>query len=223
MRRKRRQIFIGDIQGCFEEFMFMLERLDYDRNADELFLTGDTINRGPASDLVLDFLLENPQIRPVVGNHEWHLLKHKSPKEARRDKGFRKTAKLLAPRWDEYLELVKSWPLYIETRAWILVHAGLLPETPPEKTDPRVLTRLRELPARNGRIVPWYDLYKGRKMVIFGHWAMNGLVRKGRARGLDTGCVYGGKLSALVLPEDRIVGIKARAVYFDPARMKENW
>ena len=54
---------------------------------------------------------------------------------------------------------------------------------------------------------PWDDFYRGDKRVVFGHWARRGLVVAKHCIGLDTGCVYGGKLSAWIAEEDRIVQV----------------
>ena len=54
---------------------------------------------------------------------------------------------------------------------------------------------------------PWDDFYEGRKRVVFGHWARRGLVIRPQCVGLDTGCVYGGKLTAWVAEEDRVVQV----------------
>ena len=55
---------------------------------------------------------------------------------------------------------------------------------------------------------PWDDFYTGRKRVVFGHWARRGLVVRRQCVGLDTGCVYGGTLSAWIAEEDRIVQVE---------------
>jgi bis(5'-nucleosyl)-tetraphosphatase (symmetrical) len=54
---------------------------------------------------------------------------------------------------------------------------------------------------------PWDRFYAGRRTVVFGHWARRGLVVGKRVRGLDTGCVYGGPLTAWIAEEDRIVQV----------------
>ena len=54
---------------------------------------------------------------------------------------------------------------------------------------------------------PWDDFYKGKKRVVFGHWARRGLVVRPQCIGLDTGCCYGGKLTAWIAEEDRIVQV----------------
>lgn len=222
----KRQLFIGDVQGCFDEFLELVDVLEYDPRRDELYLTGDVINRGPKSAAMLDYLMERPRIRSVLGNHEKHLLSFRSLKEARKHAGFARTAMQLSRHWEEYLEHLAGWPAFIDTRRWTLVHAGLLPGLRARDMDLKDLVTLREVEVPFGKRVekvPWFELYRGRKLVVFGHWALRGLVYQDRVRGLDTGCVYGGSLSALVLPDDRIVSVKARRRYYDTAGGRELW
>jgi hypothetical protein len=60
---------------------------------------------------------------------------------------------------------------------------------------------------------PWWEFYQGPPVVIFGHSVLPAPLVTEWAIGLDTGCVYGGHLTALVLPERKIVQVPARAVY----------
>ena len=66
---------IGDVQGCFDELMLLLEKINFDSNNDELIFAGDLINRGPKSLEVLEFCLDNKKsIEVVLGNHDIYLL-----------------------------------------------------------------------------------------------------------------------------------------------------
>jgi len=72
-------------------------------------------------------------------------------------------------------------------------------------------------PGRAGSIAPpyapWDAFWHGPRTVVFGHWAERGLVRGEHARGLDTGCVWGGRLTAWIAEEDRFVSVPARQTY----------
>ena len=66
---------IGDVQGCFDELMLLLDKINFDSNNDELIFAGDLINRGPKSLEVLEFCLDNKKsIEVVLGNHDIYLL-----------------------------------------------------------------------------------------------------------------------------------------------------
>ena len=66
---------IGDVQGCFDELMLLLDKINFDPTNDELIFAGDLINRGPKSLEVLEFCLENKMsIEVVLGNHDIYLL-----------------------------------------------------------------------------------------------------------------------------------------------------
>ena len=60
---------------------------------------------------------------------------------------------------------------------------------------------------------PWDHFYLGGRIVVCGHWAARGLVVKERLRALDSGCVWGGSLTAWIAEEDRIVSVRARRTY----------
>jgi hypothetical protein len=90
---------------------------------------------------------------------------------------------------------------------------------PIEAQSPDLLMNMRTLrPDGTGSRRPddgvlWGARWPGPELVVFGHHATAGLQRHPHAVGLDTGCVYGGKLTAYVLPDDRFVSVPARQVY----------
>ena len=71
----------------------------------------------------------------------------------------------------------------------------------------------KDWPVPGAPFRPWHEFYTGERLVVFGHWARGGLQVAGRVRGLDTGCVYGRKLTAWIAEEDRIVQVDARRAY----------
>lgn len=213
----KRVIIIGDIHGCYLEFQALLDELNFSVEKDQLYLTGDILNRGPSPKKVYKLMKKTKAIS-VLGNHELHVLR------ALRKQGIKRIERLSRLRDEfgslfyEFIEDLQTWPLYIENDDFLLVHAGLVPGVPVEKTDPAHLTTIRSWDGIGENLKdpdnpPWFDFYFGSKLVVFGHWAaLGGIVNK-RVIGLDTGCVYGKYLSALVFPEKHIISVPAQEAY----------
>jgi len=79
--------------------------------------------------------------------------------------------------------------------------------------DPQGRTPAKDHPKPGPPFQPWFRFYRGPWTVVYGHWARKGLVLQDRLRGLDTGCVYGRKLSAWIAEDDSIVQVSARRRY----------
>jgi len=77
----------------------------------------------------------------------------------------------------------------------------------------RAATRPGQVGAIEPPYAPWDDFWEGPRTVVFGHWAERGLVHGENTRGLDTGCVWGGRLTAWIAEEDRFVSVPARETY----------
>ncbi len=147
--------------------------------------------------------------------------------------------------WEEVLQAIQGWPLWRQsghdaflsktkagTKNWLVVHAGIHPVLDLEKTSARFLTTVRHCnaqgctpthwPSQHLRAPAgyraWFYHYRAKPTVVFGHWARRGLVTRPRLRGLDTGCVYGRKLTGLLWPEDRLIQVPAKAVYYPTAK-----
>ena len=125
----------------------------------------------------------------------------------------------------DHLSYWQSWmtglPFFIENEDFLVVHAGIVPGEHPSQSAPKALVTIRtwdkigkELSAPKNPA--WFSYYKSPKLVIFGHWASLGLVIRENVIGLDSGCVYGKKLTALVLPDKRIFQVNAEKTYENP-------
>jgi diadenosine tetraphosphatase ApaH/serine/threonine PP2A family protein phosphatase len=116
----------------------------------------------------------------------------------------------------DYMNWISRWPLYIDLGDYLVVHAGIRPGRPLEEQSIEDLTQLRTLDGPNPASrsgTPWFERYTGGKIVIFGHWVFEIPLLRVNAIGIDTGCVYGGSLTAVILPEARLVSIAAQRAY----------
>lgn len=202
----KRTIIVGDVHGCSVELKELLEKVSYQKDEDELYFVGDLINRGPNSKGVYELLKESEAIS-VLGNHEYALLQSENGERPMKD-WILQLRTQFGKLYPEFLADLKTWPVYLEKKDFILVHAGLVPDVPLHEADPHALTNIR-----NFEQTPWFDFYHDKKLVVFGHWAqLEGIVRD-NIIGLDTGCVYGKKLTAVILPERKLITVNAKEVY----------
>lgn len=218
--QRGRFIVIGDVHGCAAEFDTLLAALQ-PRGEDVVVCVGDLINRGPDSPAVLE-RVRALGIRSVVGNHELRLLAARASGAARSlREADRVTYHALRPAdWDHLATL----PLTLHFPEWnvLLVHAGFAPTVAWHRQGPEVVTEIQVLdaldrPARrrdtqDGR--PWAESWHGPQLVFYGHTPRPEPLVHRSAIGLDTGCVYGGKLTACVLPGRLFVQVPARRTYY---------
>jgi bis(5'-nucleosyl)-tetraphosphatase (symmetrical) len=196
-------LFVGDVQGCAAELRDLLEVSGFDPARHRLALCGDLINRGPDSAGVLE-LARRLDARTVIGNHEVALL------EGERSATLDVVRQQLGASLGQWLAWLESLPLFIREDGYILVHAGIAPGKRPEECTRSELTEIRTVDGR-----PWFDFWPGPETVIFGHWAQRGKVDLPRCKGLDTGCVYGGRLTGLWWPRLEWVSVPARRRWFE--------
>jgi diadenosine tetraphosphatase ApaH/serine/threonine PP2A family protein phosphatase len=208
-----RTIVVGDVHGCRAELDALLDRVAF-ASGDRLVFVGDLVARGPDS---LGVLGGAVPIAAASGLQPSH----------------RELIRTLRPVDWTLLETSPVW-LDLKEHDLRVVHGGVVPGIPFEEQDPRTIMRLRTVRvqgAARGRSVLWGAYYQGAPHVVFGHNAAPGLQLHKWATGLDTGCVYGGRLTALVLAQGQkvprsiaqrtalLVSEAARRVYFDFARV----
>ena len=213
----KRTIFIGDVHGCYDEMMKMLDVVHYTPGEDSIYFTGDLINKGPDSMKVVQELLKNP-FQYVMGNHEAWLLKFlQLPESEWSEKQKRSAERLGDPFW--IASIVKNWPLWIDTPHALLVHAGIEPgKSKLEEMDPNVILSVRTWDGKgenlnNENDPAWFECAKWQKRIVFGHWAAKGLVDLPGFLGLDSGCVYGKALTAYCVEEQKFYTVPAAQVY----------
>lgn len=163
-----RTIAIGDIHGCYEEFLRLLTKINYDSSSDEIISLGDLVEKGPMNELVVSWFRRasaNPKMKvfAVKGNHDEALArfwKHetkvhegiqtKNPMKASEDRV--RTYEDLS---EESLRYLDSLPLFLERevegRKFLFIHGGIFPKIAPEKMDKKVICRLRYLRWNNDK------------------------------------------------------------------------
>jgi len=203
---------IGDVHGCAEELRALLDLLALGAD-DELISVGDLFHRGPDPVGVYELLSGLPRFRMVLGNHECALL--------RGDLGA-----AIVPEFAAHAAEITEWlrpaPCFLRGegavggRPWIVVHGSLIPGTPPEQTPDSVLTGWHTLGAGE-HAQAWVSAWRGPELAVFGHRRSAAGPHRDRngallAYGLDTGCVYGGALSAFRLEDGVVRAVPAETV-----------
>jgi len=215
-KRDQRTIVIGDVHGCYEELQDLLRAVKV-RPDDRLISVGDLICKGPDSRRVMEWAMAQPNLECVLGNHELRFLNCRRrdviPNIKPTDLA---TYQQLGDKYEDAMRFIARWPLTVSGEGFTVVHAGFDPREGLEWQSDVQLTTMRRLRDTDE---PWYEGYKDSRLVVFGHWAKPEPLVRRNAIGLDTGCVYGGALTALILPERRLVGVPARRAY----QNKEGW
>jgi len=204
-----RTIVVGDVHGCYFELRALIEEIGV-RPRDRLFFVGDLITKGPANREVLDFVRATRHCVSVVGNNELALLRFWRDKSAVLTRPQRQTMTALGAAFEPYMQWMAGFPRLIEMNDFVVVHSGLRPGVALERQKVDDLTQLRTLEDSG---VPWFDQYEG-KTAVFGHWVFDAPLLRKNAIGIDTGCVYGNTLSAVIFPERRLVSVPAVKAYF---------
>ena len=255
---------IGDIQGCFDALVQLLDKAGFNATRDRLWLVGDLVNRGPQSLEVLRYVKSlGAAAQVVLGNHDLHLIM-RAEGHGRASSEDTLDAVLAADDRDELLEWLRSRPLFHQEDEYAMVHAGLLPQWSIERSSElgaevqaaltaanhgeflanmwgsepnawrdglrgwerlrvivNAMTRMRfctpqgvmefrvkgppdQAPAG---FLPWFAVSHRASTthtVICGHWSALGFYREAQLLALDSGCLWGGPLTAVRLEDRRV-------------------
>jgi hypothetical protein len=224
-----RTLIVGDVHGCPDELEALLAKARVVQGLDRVVLVGDVMVRGPDSRRALAIARELGA-SVVRGNHEHRLLAGRAG-TARLGPDHEHVAKdLTAEEW-RVLEAMPLW-LDLPEHDVRVVHAGVVPGRDMKDTPQDALLRMRTMDAEGGWSDRpnagelWGTRYVGPPHVVFGHNARAEPQLHAWATGIDTGCVYGGNLTAVVLdagePMPRGEAARARLVSV-PARRRYFW
>lgn len=212
-----RTIVVGDVHGCYDELVALLDRVSLTAR-DRVVCVGDLVVKGEKNRDVLELFMTDARFSSVLGNHDRALLRHWRGEPVALKPSQEKCRRELEQGAARYSSYLNSLPLFLDLGSHVVVHAGLRPGVPLRRQSEDDLTELRTLggerTSREG--TPWYEVYRGRKHALFGHWPAAEPRRGPRATGLDTGCVYGYELTAHVVETGEFVKVSARRAYSRP-------
>ncbi|MEY9485584.1 protein phosphatase [Streptomyces calvus] len=228
---------VGDVHGCSAELEALLTKLGY---ADGVHpegrtavFVGDLVDRGPDSPGVLRrvmAMVKSGNALCVPGNHENKFGRYLRGRQVQHTHGLAETVEQMAGESEEFRAEVRQFVdglvshYVLDGGRLVVCHAGL-----PEKYHGRTSGRVRShalygdttgetdefgLPVR----YPWAEDYRGRAAVVYGHTPVPEATWLNNTICLDTGAVFGGKLTALRWPERELVDVPARKVWYEPVR-----
>jgi protein phosphatase len=233
---------IGDVHGCGDELEELLEKLGYQEDGTgvrrhpegrKVVFLGDLVDRGPRVVDVLRIAMGMVEARTalcVPGNHDAKLVRWLRGKNVRMAHGLERSAEQLERESPQFRERVASFldglvsHYVLDDGRLVAAHAGMK-----EEMQGRASGRVREfalygettgevdefgLPVRAN----WAAEYRGSAMVVYGHTPVLEPEWLNRTINIDTGCVFGGKLTALRYPELELTSVPARQVYTGTAR-----
>ncbi|MCF2526347.1 polynucleotide kinase-phosphatase [Yinghuangia soli] len=239
---------VGDIHGCRAELETLLGQLGYAVARDPgtgkavdavhpegrtAVFVGDLVDRGPDTPGVLRLVMGMVRAGHAIcvpGNHESKLLRALNGRKVSVTHGLQESLDQLALESDEFKKDVADFceglvsHYLLDEGRLVVSHAGL-----PEKYHGRTSGRVRSfalygdttgetdeygLPVR----YPWAEEYRGKAMVVYGHTPMPRAEWVNNTICLDTGCVFGGELTALRYPERELVAVPAEQVWYEPVR-----
>jgi protein phosphatase len=234
---------IGDVHGCFAELVDLLRRLGWEVPEETLAAThpegrkavflGDLVDRGP--DVVSVLRLVRSMVAAgaalcVPGNHDVKLVRALRGRDVKVAHGLAESMAQLASQPAEFRNEVADFleglvgHFVLDDGKLVVAHAGMR-----ERFQGRASRRVREfalfgettgetdefgLPVR----YDWAQEYRGSAIVVYGHTPVPDAVWLNGTINIDTGCVFGGRLTALRYPERELVSVAARSTYYEPLK-----
>jgi len=236
---------VGDVHGCVDELLELMDKLGYtvsrvDENyivqspdGRKLVFVGDLVDRGPGTPQVLRLvsgMVQAGQAFCVPGNHDVKLVKALKGRNVQLTHGLAESMEQLAKETPQFRDEMAKFldglvsHYVFDDGKLVVAHAGLK-----ESMQGRGSAAVREfalygettgetdefgLPVRYN----WASDYRGKALVAYGHTPVPEPLWLNNTVNLDTGCSFGGGLTALRYPEREVVSVRAHATYYEPRR-----
>ncbi|MBP2251434.1 serine/threonine protein phosphatase 1 [Halarchaeum solikamskense] len=195
---------VGDVHGSREALERLLDELALAAD-DRVVFVGDLVRKGPDSPGVIDLVRGDDRLVSVRGNNEQKIVRGDEDPDWLREGDH---------------DYFASLPVAISFDDALVVHGGVDPERPLAAHTLEELLTMRA-PRGDGYDGPfWYDDYEGPHRVFFGHTVHAEPVVREHAVGLDTGCVYGGALTAYDYRGDRFVAVDPETTHEERSESK---
>lgn len=233
---------VGDVHGCYDELVELLTLLGYSANAEGVFrhadgrvvvFLGDLVDRGPATPDVLRTVMGMVEAGSAIclpGNHEVKLVRALKGRDVQVAHGLAESLAQLQGEPEDFRQRVLVFldglisHYILDDRKLVVAHAGMREEMQGRASRAvRAFALYGEttgetdefgLPVR----YPWAGDYRGAAMVVYGHTPVPEPIWINNTICIDTGCVFGGRLTALRYPEKELVSVMARETYYEPIR-----
>lgn len=232
---------IGDVHGCYDELVDLLTKLGYSVDGTSVqpppgrraVFLGDLVDRGPKIPDVLRLVMQmvsDDAALCIPGNHEVRLMRKLRGRDVKLTHGLAETMDQLGAESSEFRGQVEQFidglisHYVLDDRKLVVAHAGM-----PVALQGRSSGRVREfalygettgevdeygLPVRYN----WAGDYRGSALVVYGHTPVPEATWLNDTICVDTGCVFGGALTALRYPERELVSVAAQRMYYEPAK-----
>ena len=216
-----RLVVYGDIHGCYDEFISLRDRLNIQSNDIEASV-GDFITKGKDSIKTLEFIMNN-NIQAVIGNNEDKILRYLRYKNRLEDNSIEldSQAKEIADNLTKrHIDFLQGLTVYLRFKNVTILHGGIqnhINLANLSKKEIHKVLRMRYLD-KNGEYLPlnkvhersifWADAYDGHEgFIVYGHNCFQEIKKSKFALGIDTGCVYGNKLTAALFENGELLDI----------------
>ena len=202
--------------GCLDELSELLDCLGPTVD-DRLIFVGDLVVRGPDNAGVVRRFLDGDlaSATVILGNNEDKLRPTLAGDPTYATPAVFETIRQLRDDGilDEALALFDSFPLMVELGDVVVAHAGIRPGLPMEAQSRADLLKIKTVDGTPDGPM-WWEVHKGPATVVFGHRRLREPLCLPKAIGIDTGCVYGGHLTALTLDSGVFTMVPARKTYY---------
>jgi len=219
-------IIYGDVHGCYKSLKALRKEINPKKNDIEVCV-GDVITKGENSIKVLDYLIKK-NIKSVLGNHEDKLLRYLKHTKSKKKNPIvlnDDEQEIVSQLTKEHIKYLQNMPYFVKHKKITILHGGILNHFDLDNLSERemqLVLRLRYLDKNchyisyskeNNRSVFWADLYDGNQgYIVYGHRWTKEVQTSSHAIGIDTGCVYGNKLSAVVFEKGKVANLKNYSV-----------